>query len=75
MVQEESLKHIFPVIQGSMRFRPSDRISTSQALKIVRSIICEMEMIEEIDDSMDDGDLDRMETAAKARLDGGSANV
>ena len=35
-VQEESLKPLLPLIQGLMRFRPSDRISVSQALDLVK---------------------------------------
>ena len=53
-VQEQSLKRMPPVIQGLMRLRPSDRISISQALDLVRSIIEETELIEETDDSVDD---------------------
>jgi serine/threonine-protein kinase SRPK3 len=37
-VAEESLKPLFSVIQGLMRFKPEDRISASQALKLVRAI-------------------------------------
>ncbi|KAE9371863.1 kinase-like protein [Stipitochalara longipes BDJ] len=37
-VKEESLKPLFSVIQGLMRFKPKDRISASHALKLVRAI-------------------------------------
>ena len=36
-VQEESLKPLLPLIQGLMRFRPSDRISISQALDLAKN--------------------------------------
>ena len=34
-IHEQSLKPLLPVIQGLMRFRPSDRISASQALDLI----------------------------------------
>lgn len=37
-VPEESLKLLLPVIQGLMRFMPSDRISASQALDLVKAL-------------------------------------
>jgi serine/threonine-protein kinase SRPK3 len=49
-VQEERLKPLLPVIQGLMRFRPSDRISISQALDIIRSIPDETETEETDED-------------------------
>ncbi|KAK9242163.1 kinase-like domain-protein [Lipomyces tetrasporus] len=36
-VHEQTLKALLPVIQGLMRFMPSDRISASQALDLIRS--------------------------------------
>ncbi|RFU35315.1 hypothetical protein B7463_g1024, partial [Scytalidium lignicola] len=36
-VQKPALKHLLLVIKGLMRFRPSDRISASQALDLLRS--------------------------------------
>ncbi|KAK9426952.1 kinase-like protein [Lipomyces doorenjongii] len=36
-VHEQTLKPLLPVIQGLMRFMPSDRISASQALDLIRS--------------------------------------
>lgn len=35
-VSERTLKPLLPIIQGLMRFRPSDRISASQALDMLR---------------------------------------
>jgi len=49
-VQEERLKPLLPVIQGLMRFRPSDRISISQVLDIIRSIPDETETEETDED-------------------------
>lgn len=42
-VQDERLKSLLPVIQGLMRFKPSDRISISQALDLVKAIPGETE--------------------------------
>ncbi|KFY54919.1 hypothetical protein V497_07347 [Pseudogymnoascus sp. VKM F-4516 (FW-969)] len=36
-VQEEMLQPLLPVIQGLMKFRPSERISALQALELIRS--------------------------------------
>lgn len=52
-VQEESLKPLLPIIEGLMRFRPSDRISISQALDLIRPKTGETEMIEGTNDKMD----------------------
>ncbi|KAL6713257.1 hypothetical protein ACLMJK_008722 [Lecanora helva] len=49
-VQDEILKPLLPVIQGLMKFRPSDRITIPQALELVRSKMEQAEMFEESDD-------------------------
>jgi hypothetical protein len=36
-IHEQSLKSLLPVIQGLMRFKPTDRISATQALDLLRS--------------------------------------
>lgn len=46
-VQEETLNSLLPVIQGLMKFRPSDRMSALQALDLVASQIDGMETDEE----------------------------
>ena len=52
-VHEDSLKPLLPIIQGLMRFRPSDRISISHALDLIRSKTGETVMIKETNDNMD----------------------
>ena len=56
-IHDETLKPLLPVIQGLMRFRPSDRISISQALDMVSSISGNADTDEEAEDGMDDRDL------------------
>lgn len=34
-VKEETLEHLLPVIRGLMRFRPQDRISAKEALRLL----------------------------------------
>jgi hypothetical protein len=53
-IHDETLKPLLPVIQGLMRFRPSDRISISQALDMVSSISGSANTDEEAEDGMDD---------------------
>lgn len=36
-IHEEMLQPLLPVIQGLMRFRPTERISAQQALEMVRT--------------------------------------
>jgi hypothetical protein len=54
-IHEETLKPLLPVIQGLMRFRPSDRISISQALDMTSSISSSDNTDEETEDGMDTG--------------------
>ena len=54
-IHEETLKPLLPVIQGLMRFRPSDRISISQALDMTSSISSSDNTDEETEDGMDAG--------------------
>jgi hypothetical protein len=54
-IHEETLKPLLPVIQGLMRFRPSDRISLSQALDMVRRAKDEMDEAEDEMDEAEDG--------------------
>lgn len=42
-VHHPSLTKLLPIIQGLMKFRSSDRIEASEALKLLDSIICEFE--------------------------------
>jgi hypothetical protein len=58
-IHEESLKPLLPVIQGLMRFRPSDRISLSQALDMVRRAKDDMDEAEDEMDEAEDGVDDR----------------
>jgi serine/threonine-protein kinase SRPK3 len=37
-IDDRSLKHLLPVIQGLMRFNPEERISAEEALKMVNTI-------------------------------------
>jgi hypothetical protein len=84
-IHEESLKPLLPVIQGLMRFRPSDRISASQALDMVRRAKDEMDEaedemgeaedeVDEAEDGVDDWDLSTLSshlctTPAGARVE------
>jgi hypothetical protein len=54
-IHDETLKPLLPVIQGLMRFRPSDRISISQALDMTSSISSSDNTDEETEDGMDTG--------------------
>ena len=50
-IRHPSLKHLLPVIQGLLRFRPSDRISASQALEMVSAIeYVDEDVDEEVDE-------------------------
>ena len=77
-IHEETLKPLLPVIQGLMRFRPSDRISLSQALDMVRRAKDDMDEAEdemdEVEDGVDDWDLSTLSshlcsTPAGARVE------
>jgi hypothetical protein len=54
-IHGETLKPLLPVIHGLMRFRPSDRISISQALDMISSISISDNTDEETEDGMDAG--------------------
>jgi hypothetical protein len=47
-VTEASLKPLLPIIRGLMRFRPGDRISAEEALRLLP--------VEEEEDEEDEGD-------------------
>ena len=59
-IHEPMLKPLLPVIQGLMRFEPSNRISASQALDMVSSIV-----IDESDEVEEETEWDEMDEMDK----------